>query len=155
MIILRDNKFHTIKMFKTEGELLDYLKKQESFKNSDGQSRYNWGFSRYSHKLLATCVKEMKDMPFAYMASQAVQQECDLIVICKGDWEKPSLFLVTLDLDIAALQKDWNEHYCAAHGMSIWRGSEMMVFDRLLQKPYENYPFLLKKIENPHLSWPL
>jgi hypothetical protein len=112
MIQLLNDTFQVMKTFKSDEGLYAYLKERESFK---------WHLSRYPYKSLVTFVQEMKEASFVYMAFQAVQQQQDLIVVCKGDEENPSLFLATSDLDIAALTNEWNKQFCAAHGMYILR----------------------------------
>jgi hypothetical protein len=111
--MLLDKAFQTKDIFNTEADLFHYLNKQGSVK---------WHFNQYSPKLLACFLKEAKDQKeksFIYMASQAVRQEQDLIVICKGDVENPTLFLLTPGLNVAALQREWTKHYCAAHGLYV------------------------------------
>jgi hypothetical protein len=124
MIQLLDDTFKPINTFKSDVGLFCYLK--EHFKTLDEEEKQRWNFTQYSQDLLVPFVqkinkKEMAELSFTYMASQAVQQKKSLVVMCKGDVENPSLFLFTSDLDIVALQKEWSEHYCAAHNMYILR----------------------------------
>ena len=117
MLMLLDDTYQVIKTFKTEVGLFLHL--QENLKNMDEQSRHSWNFCQYSHKLLAPFVKEMQGKSFVDMARQACQREEDLIVMCIGDEGNPSLFLLTPDLDIDALQNEWCKLFCKAQKMYI------------------------------------
>jgi hypothetical protein len=124
MIQLLDDTFKPINTFKSDVGLFHYLK--ENFKTLGEKEQQRWNFTLYPQELLVTFVQAMKkeaitQRSFIYMASQAVKQKRSLVVMCKGDVENPSLFLYTPDLDIAALQREWSEHYCAAHNMYILR----------------------------------
>jgi len=117
MIKLLDETCQEIQTFKTNVGLFHYLR--ERCKNLDEAEKKNWNFSQYSHKLLAPFVKEMQGKSFVDMARQACQREEDLIVMCKGDEENPSLFLATPDLDVDALLNEWCQLFCKAHKMTI------------------------------------
>lgn len=117
MIMLLDDAHQVIKIAHTEEQLFLYL--QESWKNLDEPERENWQFARYSHKLLTLFVREMQEKSFVHMARQAGQLEQDLIVMCMGDGENPSLFLLTPGLDITALRRKRCKLYCKAHNMYI------------------------------------
>jgi hypothetical protein len=124
MIQLLDDTFKPINTFKSDVGLFHYLK--ENFKTLDEEEQKRWNFTLYTQEILVPFVQEMKkkavtEQSFIYMASQAVQQKRSLVVMCRGDVENPSLFLYTPELDITALQREWSEHYCAAHNMYILR----------------------------------
>ena len=120
MIMLLDDAYQVVETVHTEEELFLYLK--ENFRTMDEQAEQNWRFAKYSHKLLALVLQEMQGEDFAHMAWQACQQENDLIVMCKGDGENPSLFLDTPDLDVAALRKEWCRLFCKAHNLLVLTG---------------------------------
>jgi|GEM_PF-5417787 len=119
MIKLLDETCQEIQTFKTDVGLYHYLR--ECWKNLDEAEKQKWNFSRYSYKLLAPFVQEMEGKSFVDMAHQACQREEDLIVICTGDGENPSLYLDTPDLDINGLFNKWSQPFCKAHKMIILR----------------------------------
>jgi hypothetical protein len=120
MIMLLDDTYQVIKTVNTEEQLFLCLK--ENWKNLDEQAKQNWQFAQYSHKLLAPFIRKMQGKSFVDMARQACQLAQDMLVVCKGDAENPFLFLVTSDLDIGVLRKEWCRHYCKAYNLHILTG---------------------------------
>jgi hypothetical protein len=117
MIMLLDDTYQVIKMVNTDDQLFLYLK--ESIRTLDEQTKQNWRFAQYSHKLLCPILKEIQGESFLDMAHKACQQENDLIVMSTGDGGNPSLFLETFDLDVDALRNEWCRLFCKANNMHI------------------------------------
>lgn len=117
MIMVLDETYQKLAMVSTEEELFLYL--QEKLRTLEELERQNWQFTRYSHKLLAKFAEEMREESRTYMEWQACRQEQDMMFICMGDANNPSLRLVTPDLNIRALRNEWCQRYCKAHNMYL------------------------------------
>ena len=117
MIMLLDDTYQMLTMVPTEEDLFGYLRKD--WKTLEEPEKEDWQFVRYSHKLLAKFLEEMEEDPSLSTAWQACEQEQDMLFICTGDADNPSLRLVTPDLDIPALRQEWSRAYCKAHNMHI------------------------------------
>ena len=127
------NQYHTpTGTFETYGSLIEHIHKIElsrlDFLNrmhSTLQHSYvfeGWGMWRfivYRHEELKEIYAVMDNPPLTGIEREAFEQKLGLVEVRKGSVGLPVRILLTEDLDIRALQKDWCESYCEAHGYSI------------------------------------
>lgn len=103
--------------FDEEEGLFRYL--QATLHAAGGQEMQDWQFTYHSHKQLANFVKEMEEKSLVFMAWKACQQKRDLIMVGTGDADNLSFFIVTPDLNVPKLKRDWCKRLCAARGLRI------------------------------------
>jgi predicted oxidoreductase len=103
--------------FEGEDSLFRYL--QESLNSLGGQEAQRWQFTQKPPEDFVTLVKEREEASLIYKAWQAYLEERDFIIIGTGNAKKLSVFVVTPDLNVAALKREWCKLYCAAFGMRI------------------------------------
>jgi len=120
MVMLLNKDGSLIGAFDEEDRLFRYL--QATINAAGGEEMQDWQFTYNSHRQLAGFVKEMAEKSLVFMAWNACQQKRDLITVGTGDAQNLSFFIVTPDLNVAKLKRDWCKQCCAAHGWRIVMG---------------------------------
>ena len=120
MIKLLTKDGSLLRQFEGEEALFRYL--QATVKAAGGQEAQRWQFTQSSPEDFVTLIKEREEASLIYKAWQAYLEERDFIIIGTGNAKKLSLFVVTPDLNVAALKREWCKRYCAAFGMRIQIG---------------------------------
>jgi len=120
MIKLLNKDGSLVSEFEGEDALFRYL--QASLNAAGGQEAQRWQFTQNPPEDFVTLIKEREEASLIYKAWQAYLEERDFIIIGTGNAKKLSLFVVTPDLNVAALKREWCKMYCAAFGMPIRMG---------------------------------
>ena len=106
--------------FEGEAGLFSYILETVNAPGTEGMR--DWRFTYSSHKQLEGFIEKMGGKRLAYMTCKAHQQGRDLITLATGDGQNPSFLIVTPDLNVAALRRQWCKQYCASHGLRIVNG---------------------------------
>ena len=106
--------------FEEEGGLFSYILAALNTPNGEGTG--DWRFTYHSHRYLEGFIEKMGGKPLVYMTCKACQQGRDLITLATGDGQNPNYLIVTPDLNVAALRREWCKEYCASHGLRIMIG---------------------------------
>jgi hypothetical protein len=120
MIKLLNKDGSLVGEFEGEDALFRYL--QAIANAAGGQEAQRWQFTQKPPDGLMALIKEREEASLIYKAWQAYSEERDFIIIGTGNAKKLSLFVVTRDLNVAALKREWCKMYCAAFGMRIRMG---------------------------------
>ena len=115
MILIFDERHRRIGKFKSFDEVLDCFNNQENLKVLDPNSCYGqdkWNFVYYSHRRLSA-LQEDRRIKFTEIEHEAYINHLDLVEIYMGDLT-PQQVIVTTELDVAELIKNWCFDYCYA-----------------------------------------
>ena len=115
MILIFDERHRRIGKFKSFDEVLDCFNNQENLKVLDPNSCYGqdkWNFVYYSHRRLSA-LQEDRRIKFTEIEHEAYINHLDLVEIYMGDLT-PQQVIVTTELDVAELIKNWYFDYCYA-----------------------------------------
>ena len=131
MLHILDEHLAQIASFKTYGEFIDFIHKSQiyhlkhintnnsTFVGGLGVVDTRWLFFYYKHSELAAIYSSINQPPIREIERQAFEQGLDLIEIHRGDDLNSLQIVVTRDLDIESLKKEWCEAFCKKHGYSI------------------------------------
>jgi hypothetical protein len=122
VIWLSNSKNSSLKPFKGFEELSDYFKRVEyltgaCFDHSllDGK----WDFVYQPHRRLASVISQFKDVPLSVAEREAYESDCDLIEVYSGNSRHPEQYVVTTNLNICDLMREWCFDYAYAHGFTV------------------------------------
>ena len=108
--------------YKTFEEVCDHFRRVEHLKPVPEGSSYNedrWDFTYWPHKRLSSLHEHLKDTHFSHLEREAFEGELDLIEIFDGRSELADQYIVTPDLDVTSLMREWCFDYAYAHGYTI------------------------------------
>jgi hypothetical protein len=121
MIYLYSNK-QRVKEFKNFDYLLEYINLLENSPLDDYNSYYEhqkWKFIYHPYRKLSNHCEPIANQAFTAPELEAFEQQLDLIEIYSGDSQSIEQIVVTPDLDVAGLIKNWCFHYCYAKGLVL------------------------------------
>lgn len=121
MIQVRTGKNET-RLLPTYSDVCEYLNRIERRKASETGENVSWCFLRRRYETLAIFyyrTPPLKKDFFTQKEKEAVEKETGLIEIMKGSPESLVQVLLTQNLDIEPLRKDWCQEYCKNHGLDI------------------------------------
>jgi len=78
-----------------------------------------WDFIYWPHKRLVSLHEHLKDTPFRPAEQEAFERELDLIEIFDGRPQASVQYMVTSDLDISSLMREWCFGYAHHHQYTI------------------------------------
>lgn len=128
--LLNESREH-IENFNSYGELADYIHKKElsrtrmlasmtfDWMHLPPNLEEEWSFVVYTHESLKTTYATMRNPPLTEIEWEAFERGLDLIEIHYGNARSRTQILVTGDVDIESLQKDWCLAYGKAHDYII------------------------------------
>lgn len=122
MIDIYNLKDENIGDFRNYKQLFWSIKKIEKLKLLRGDYVYgqsNWYFLYRPYEKLSMVYYHMIDKPPTAIEKEAYEKQLSFIEIYKGSYDFPLQFLVTPELDIDKLRKNWCRDYCKAHGYVI------------------------------------
>lgn len=128
--LLNESHTHVMGYFQNYNELADYIQQTEASRirmlaaicldlNYPCWDREYWGFTVYAHETLKTTYAAMKKPPLTETEREAFQRGLDLLEIHYGDGNNPVQIMVTEDVDIESLRKEWCLSYCKARHYAI------------------------------------
>jgi len=102
-------------------DLFQYIREKENLKPLEGQPMFghSWSFTLFTPQQVSTIYLNMKQSQPTEIFKEAHLKELGLLEIYRGDPQKCMKVLVTPDVDIEALKKEWCLEYCNAHGYII------------------------------------
>jgi hypothetical protein len=80
-------------------------------------SHLNWSFTVYSPKRVSSFRTAAKDAPDA--VHEAYEENLPLIEICTGDFHNPLYIVVTPNVDMDFLKRQWCIDYCTFHHLLV------------------------------------
>ena len=95
-------------------DLFQYINEKEKLKLLEGQTEFErpWNFTFFTHQQVSANVKQFQPTE---IVKEAQERKLGFIEICHGDLQDRIEILVTQDIDIGALKKQWCLEYCDAH----------------------------------------
>lgn len=108
--------------YKTFEEVCDHFRRVEHLKPVPEGSSYNegrWDFVYWPHKRLLSLHEHLKDTHFSNLEREAYEGELDLIEIFVGCPGLADQYVVTPDLDVTSLMREWCFDYSYAHGYTV------------------------------------
>lgn len=121
MIYLYSNK-QRVKAFKNFDYLLEYINLHENSPLVDCNSYHDqqkWKFIYHLYRKLSNQCETMSHPALTGRELEAFEQQLDLIEIYSGDSQSIEQIIVTPDLDVAGLIKNWCFNYCYAKGLVL------------------------------------
>ncbi|MBM3632639.1 MAG: hypothetical protein FJX03_02885 [Alphaproteobacteria bacterium] len=115
MIQIFDEKHRRIGKFKSFNDVMDFFNSQENIKVLDPnslRSQGKWNFVYYSHRRLSALYEDQR-IKCTEIEHEACINHLDLIEIYTGDLT-PQQLIVTTELDVAEVIKNWCFDYCYA-----------------------------------------
>lgn len=108
--------------YKTFEEVCDHFRRVEHLKpipagEACGGDR--WDFVYWPHKRLSSLHEHLKDTHFSQAEREAYEGELDLIEIFDWRSELADQYIVTPELDVVSLMREWCYDYAYAHGYTI------------------------------------
>ena len=106
--------------FENYPELFDYLMTIENLKPLVKHSNFryrNWSFTVYSPQQV-TILYAYRAFPSPAL-KKAFEENLPLIEICAGDYESPLYVVVTPNVDMDSIKKNWCIDYCAFHHLLV------------------------------------
>ena len=108
--------------YRTFDEVCDHFRRVEHLKplpagEDCGGDR--WDFVYCPHKRLSSLHEHLKDTHFSYLEREAYENELDLIEVFDGRSELADQYVVTPDLDIGSLMREWCFDYAHYHGYTV------------------------------------
>lgn len=122
MIQLFDSKSHKVGSFKAFEAVMEYFNRLENHKPWDPNSlndQEKWNFVYYPHRRLSALFGYVKSQ-FTEVEQEAYESECDLIEVYTGESQYPERYIVTADLDMESLVREWCFEYAYAHRYSVF-----------------------------------
>jgi hypothetical protein len=122
MIRLFNSKIKTCVSYKIFEEVCDHFRRIEHLKAPSEEALYEdgrWDFSYWSHKRLSVLNEHLEDTQFSQAEREAYERGLDLIEIFDGCSGLSDQYVVTPDLDITGLMREWCFGYACAHGYTI------------------------------------
>jgi len=122
MIWLFNSKSRPVGSYNSFEEVCDHFKRLEHLKplptgRTDAKKR--WDFIYWSHKKLSILHEHFKDTHFNELEREAYERELDLIEIFDGRSPMADQYIVTEELDIGGLMREWCFDYAYAHGYTV------------------------------------
>jgi len=101
-------------------DLFQYIREKENLKPLEGQPMGRpWSFTLFTPQQVSTIYLNMKRSRPTETLKETHLKELGLLEIYRGDLQKCKEVLVTPDVDIEALKKEWCLEYCDAHGYIV------------------------------------
>ena len=122
MIRMFNSKNGRVGSHKTFEEVCDHFRRVEHLKPSleeipCGTDR--WDFVYWPHKRLSSVHEHPNNFQFSQAEREAYENDLDLIEIFDGRSESADQYVVTPDLDIDSLMREWCFDYAYSHGYTI------------------------------------
>ena len=125
MIEIFNSKDEKLGEFKNYRQLFWSINKIERLKLLKGKYQYgqsNWCFLHRPYEKLSMVYHHMIEKPPTPIERQAYEKQLGIIDIYQGSYDSFTQVLVTSDLDIDGLRKNWCRAYCKAQGYIVGRG---------------------------------
>jgi len=124
MIEIFNSKDEKLGAFKNYRQLFWSINKIERLKLLKGKYPYgqsSWCFLHRPYEKLSMVYHHMIEKPPTPIERQAYERQLSIIDIYQGSYDSFTQLLVTSDLDIDRLRKNWCRAYCKAKGYIIGR----------------------------------
>ena len=108
--------------YKNYEEVCDHFRRVEHLKLDPTEASYGhdrWDFIYWSHKRLSSLHEHLKDTHFSQVELEAYEGELDLIEIFDGRSRLVDQYIVTPDLDVTSLMREWCFDYAHQHGYTV------------------------------------
>ena len=122
MIWLFNSTNRVSSSYKTFEEVCDHFRRVEHLKPIPAGEAYSgdrWDFVYWPHKRLSSLHEHLKDTHFSHLEREAYEGEFDLIEVFDGRSELADQYIVTPDLDVAGLMREWCFDYAYAHRYTV------------------------------------
>ena len=122
MIWLFDSKTKFSSSYKTFEEVCDHFRRLQHlnhFSEEGPCEEERWDFAYWSHKRLSSLHEHLKDTHLSQAEREAYEGELDLIEIFDGGSEFADQYVVTPNLDVSSLMREWCFDYAYAHGYTV------------------------------------
>ena len=132
MLEIYDIKQEKIAIFEDDKQLFGFIQQIERIKLLRGDyqnSQSIWFFEHRCYEKLFMVHSHINGKPLTAIEKEAYTQQRDTIEIYKGEYAFPVQLIVTPELDVDELEKQWCQDYCKAHGFSIERIRESAPLD--------------------------
>ena len=119
MIEIFNSKGEKLGAFRNYKQLFWSITKIERLKLLKGKYQYgqsNWCFLRRPYEKLSMVYYHMIEKHPTPIERQAYERQLDMIDIYQGNYDSYTQLLVTPDLDVDLLRKNWCRAYCKAQG---------------------------------------
>lgn len=102
-------------------DLFQYIREKENLKQLEGQRMFGhpWSFTMFTPQQVSNIYLNMKHSQSTEIFKEAHLNELGFLEIYRGDLHKCMEILVTPDVDIEGLKKEWCLEYCNAHGYIV------------------------------------
>lgn len=108
--------------YKTYEEVCDYFRRLEYLSplfEEDSCNEERWDFVYWSHRRLSFLYEHLNDNNLTYAERAAYENELDLVEIFDGSLKIVEQYIVTPDLNLPSLRRDWCFDYAYAHGFRL------------------------------------
>ena len=119
VIEIFNSKGEKLGAFRNYKQLFWSIKKIEGLKLLKGKYQYgqsNWLFQYRPYEKLSMVYHHMIEKHPTPIERQAYERQLDMIDIYQGNYDSYTQLLVTPDLDVDRLKKNWCRAYCKAQG---------------------------------------
>jgi hypothetical protein len=106
----------------TDAEFFQHIMSIENAKLLEDSPEFGntfWSFTHYTPQRVALLFINSKKGTCSPVLTQAYEKNLGLIEICTGSFEKPVEVVVTPDVNINKLKKEWCLDYCQAHNYEV------------------------------------
>jgi len=104
--------------FLSYGDLVKHIEIIEE-DNFLGKGKEIWSLSFYSHRTLELFYWQMVraiNVLLTEEQQRAYEKKLSLLEICKGHRDEAVQIILTPDVDVEEIKKDWCKDYCLSHG---------------------------------------
>lgn len=126
MIIIFNSKGQHLKSFQNDDAFFNQVSAGELLEDHPefDKATTQWSFVVFPPERVSDLYYKMKKQLLTTPIKEAYGKGVGLIEICKGDYENPTWVLMTADLDMGNLKKNWYLDYCRKHGYVITNYSQ-------------------------------
>jgi hypothetical protein len=125
MIELFDSRTEKVISFEDSNALFEYIRELENQKQLETRmenDRELWSFIIHSNQRLSSvywrAIKAISIM-LTEEEQEAYEKGYHLLEICKGDIRSAIQVILTPEVDIEEMKKNWCEEYCSNHGYTF------------------------------------
>jgi len=102
-------------------DLFQYIREKENIKSLEDQLMFGhpWSFTTFTPQQVSTIYLNMKQSQPTKILKKAHLKKLGLLEIYWGDPQKCKEVLITSDVDIEVLKREWCLEYCNTHGYIV------------------------------------
>lgn len=120
MIWIFNSQNRRVGSHKTFEGVCDHFRRVEHLKPTVEETPADrWDLVYWPHKRLSSLHEHLKDTHFSQFERDAYEGEFDLIEVFSGRSGFADQYIVTPDLDVTSLMREWCFDYAYAHGYTV------------------------------------